>query len=246
VLIISPFKLQSRTIADALREKGLENLESVETKDGIDPSFLDGLKILLDDDRNNLGWRIVSRSLLDDLEFATLLNQTSTDAASRISEIIDTKHVEEIAETLKLLRVVQKGAKAEKEKLSKLFSRIGTDPYEMAAGHLQESINSGPRRKGNPSIRKIPVKATTIQSSKGLAADYVFITHFDDRYFIKEKNRISDQEICNFLVALTRAKKRVFLISSDKEKKPTFLTWIKKDRIEERPSRRLRPRPEAT
>jgi hypothetical protein len=48
--------------------------------------------------------------------------------------------------------------------------------------------------------------ALRLQSSKGPAAEYVFITHFDDQYFIKDKNKtnISDQDICNFLVAITR------------------------------------------
>ena len=80
-------------------------------------------------------------------------------------------------------------------------------------------------------IRKIPIKSTTIQSSKGLSADYVFITHFDDRYFIKNNGNISDKDIRNLLVALTRAKKKVFLISSNTTKRPTFLGWINADRI---------------
>ena len=33
----------------------------------------------------------------------------------------------------------------------------------------------------NPEIRKIPITATTIQSSKGLAADYVFDTDFSGK-----------------------------------------------------------------
>ena len=87
----------------------------------------------------------------------------------------------------------------------------------------------------NPGIRKIDITATTIQRSKGLAADYVFITHFDDQFFIKakDKNMVDDQDICNFLVALTRARKKVFLISSDKtKKKPVFFHWIDKNRIQ--------------
>ena len=76
--------------------------------------------------------------------------------------------------------------------------------------------------------------ATIIQSSKGLAAEYVFITHFDDQYFIKHKDKtqICDRDICNFLVALTRARRKVFLISSDTNKSPVFRNWIHEDRVE--------------
>jgi superfamily I DNA/RNA helicase len=107
-------------------------------------------------------------------------------------------------------------------------------PHEIAQNQLKDELINDGLRSGNPGLRKIPIKATTIQSSKGLSADYVFITHFDDQYFIKNKDQltISDQDICNFLVALTRAKKKVFLISSNTKKQPTFLKWINQDRIE--------------
>jgi len=44
-----------------------------------------------------------------------------------------------------------------------------------------------------------------------LAEDYVFITDFDDLYFIKDKDKanITDHDLCSFLVALTKARKRV-------------------------------------
>jgi superfamily I DNA/RNA helicase len=105
----------------------------------------------------------------------------------------------------------------------------------MSNDFLRDAISSISVRIAEPAIRKLPVKATTIQSSKGLTEDYVFITHFDDRYFIKDedKTNISDQDICNFVVALTRARKQVFLISSHPRSNPTFLRWIDQNRIED-------------
>ena len=86
----------------------------------------------------------------------------------------------------------------------------------------------------DPGIKKIQIKVTTIESSKGLSADYVFITYFDDRYFIKDndKTKITEKDICKFLVALTRARKKVLLVSSDKDREPTFFKWIESNRIE--------------
>jgi len=43
---------------------------------------------------------------------------------------------------------------------------------------------------------------------------------------------MTDRDVCNFLVALTRAKTKVFLLSSQKVA-PTFVNWIKPERIEE-------------
>ena len=101
---------------------------------------------------------------------------------------------------------------------------------------LQTSMFDGVSIPGNRAIRKIPIRTSTIQGSKGLAGDYVFITHFDDQYYLdKDKNGelvISDQCICKLLVAITRARKKVFLISSDPTKQPTFLKWISDERLE--------------
>jgi hypothetical protein len=43
--------------------------------------------------------------------------------------------------------------------------------------------------------------------------------------------QISDQDICNFLVALTRARSGVFIVSTDCNKSPTLLNWIDRTRI---------------
>jgi len=234
VLIISPTKVQSRQIVTTLANKGLENIEPVNKKDDIEVSFIDGLKILLIDDKSNLGWRIVAKFLLQSKDFETLLQETSKTDAKNIVEFIGKDNRREIDEILKLLRSIKNNKTIDKEKLDDILHRIGVDYEEMATEYLKYEISSSLRRVGNPAIRKIPIKATTIQGSKGLSADYVFITHFDDQYFIKDKDKskILDQDIYNFLVSLTRAKKKVYLISSRKDRVPVFLTWIDKNHIE--------------
>ena len=101
------------------------------------------------------------------------------------------------------------------------------NPYDLISENVKEifSIN----KSTEPSICKIPIKATTIQSSKGLSADIVFLAHFEDRFLIRndDKTIISDFDICNFLVSITRAKKKLYILSTDKEL-PTFLKWLPK------------------
>jgi superfamily I DNA/RNA helicase len=136
---------------------------------------------------------------------------------------------------LKILTVISKDKELpDEEAFAELLRRLDVDPYEMANDFLKSELDSRMPSNSNPAIRKIPITATTIQSSKGLAADYVFITHFDDRYFVKDDNKtnVSDQDICNVLVALTRARRKVFLISTETTKTPLFLSWIKPERFE--------------
>jgi superfamily I DNA/RNA helicase len=233
VLIICPTKTQCRFISAALNDKGFQRVGFVERREAEEPVLLDGLKLLLEDEKCNLGWRIVAKNLLNAGDFEDLLKKTDKDDASGLWGLIETGRRREVSGMLKILRAVRDARETNGAALAELLPKLGIEAYAMAKHRLREDIRSGTRPASNPGISKTPITVTTIQSAKGLDADYVFIAHFDDRYFIKDtgKTNISDQDICNFLVALTRARKRVFLISSDPAKMPVLLKWISEKRI---------------
>lgn len=233
VLIISPTKVKSSEIVKALKNKGFQNIESSEKGAEEGPSLFDGLKILIEEEKSNLGWRIVSKFLLKKDDFGNLLRETEKDNPKNVIDLLNKDITKDVKSMLATARAIKNDTIIDDEKFQDLLKKMGIDPFEAVREQLKEDLIYGSQKGGNPGLRKIPIKATTIQSSKGLAAEYVFITHLDDQYFIKNKDKgqISDQDICNFLVALTRAKKKVFLISSGKND-PTFLKWIEKSRIE--------------
>jgi superfamily I DNA/RNA helicase len=214
----------------------------MEAKRPEEPTLLDGLKLLLRKRNCNLGWRIVAKHLFDDEEFATLLEESAKDGARGFLQLIrdkDPNVVRSATGTLRVLRIVRDGRRPKDDaELADLFRKIGVDANKMAADGLKEEIGRDDEPLANPGVKKIQVTATTIQSSKGLAADYVFITHFDDLFFIKDedKSKVSDQDICGFVVALTRAQKKAFLISSDPRRRPLFLEWIEGTRVEAVPN----------
>ena len=235
VLIISPIKTQCRSIVKGLKKKGFTNIEWNNKKEEKEPTLLDGLKILLDNRNSNLGWRIVSKSYLSPGDFKEALVKSNSDNAKDFLKIVDKDIKKKVREILKVLRAVRDGREVEDEKLDQVLRNVGFDPYGVAEENLREEILPKLQNVGaDPGIKKIQIKVTTIESSKGLSADYVFITYFDDRYFIKDrdKTKITEKDICKFLVALTRARRKVFLISSDRNRKPTFFKWIKPNRIE--------------
>lgn len=235
VLIISPTRAQSRRIVSALKQKGFKNLLFVEKRDSDEPSLLDALALLLEDPNCNLGWRVVAKELLSSTEFEAILKATAEENSKPVAELVSCEVKKEVKRMLKVLSLVSKDKELPDESaFADLLVKVDIDAYGMAKDFLKNELDSRALSNSNPAIRKIPITATTIQSSKGLAADYVFITHFDDRFFIKDndKSKISDQDICNFLVALTRARKKVFLISSETTKTPTFLDWIEPERIQ--------------
>lgn len=233
VLIISPTKTQSRLTVMGLKNKGFTNIDYVEKKDEKEASLIDGLKLLLNNKKCNLGWRIIAKHILTNKEFEKIITSTKDNEAKNIFSFINKTKIEEINNIIKILKSIKEDANDfDENEFINILPKLGFNCAEIMKNIVKDEIASDPHI-GNPGIRKIPIKATTIQSSKGLASDYVFITYFDDQYFIndKDKNKISDQDICNFLVALTRARKKIFLISSCK-KEPIFLNWINNSRIE--------------
>lgn len=135
-----------------------------------------------------------------------------------------------------MLRKVRDGKPIDGDDINPLLEALDINAREVALSTLQKDLITESQAGGNPAIRKTPIRISTIQGSKGLAEDYVFITYFDDQYYLDtdtdKKLIISDQSICKFLVTLTRARKKVFLISSNPKKQPTFLKWISDERIE--------------
>ena len=232
VLVISPYKIQSTKIAESLKAKGFKNVEYFDGEKS-DISLLDGLKLLLEDKKCNLGWRIVSKFILSDDDFESLVKETDKDRTKNIYDLINPDRRKEILKTLSILKEVQKNKEIDNEELSNIFKQLNIDVIQNSKAILKEKIDFTLSQSVGPAIRKIHIKATTIQSSKGLAGDLVFITHLDDLYFIKneDKNQITDQEICNFLVALTRTKKKAYMISSNSID-PIFLKWISGDKID--------------
>ena len=232
VLIISPYKKQTKSIGISLKTKGLQNID-YEVKDDTAVTIMDGFKLLIEDKQDNLGWRIVLKFLCSTDEFNELLKTTDSSPDRNIIEIVSTNQKKRIKKLISILNYVKKNKTINDEDFEDFLRTIQIDSKDIAKSYLRREIESNIQPSGIPAIRKIPIKATTIQSSKGLSGDLVFITHFDDQYFIQndDKTKISDQDICNFLVSLSRTKKKLYLVSSTHEN-PIFFDWISKDRLE--------------
>lgn len=232
VLVMSSYLSQCKKIGCSLTKKGFNAVE-YKGKENIGLSYFDGLSLLVDrriGHKSNLGWRIASRFKLSDEVFAELLIASTVNNPSPFRKIIPSEIKKMIERDAITLRNLRDNEPIEPEELNVLMGNLELDEKEISAGYLRDKL---PKRSSLErhiaGIRKIPITVATIQSSKGLSAEYVFITHFDQRY-LPGKHGISDQSICNTLVALTRARKKVWLLSTTDESS-VFLKWIDQGRI---------------
>jgi len=100
----------------------------------------------------------------------------------------------------------------------------------VATKMLREDLASeaAARQSSQRNIRDLPITVTTIPGSKGLAADYVFLAHFNPDCFNDPKP--TDEDVFNFVVAMTRAKEGLTIISTT-EGTPLFIDWIDTTRV---------------
>jgi superfamily I DNA/RNA helicase len=231
VLIISPYKKKTITICNALRQKGLQNVD-FEIRENEKVSLLDGFKILLENKHDNLGWRIVAELMMHPIKFQEIIKQSYVKPDEKFEDHLPEDLKKTVKKLLTVVSYITNKRSVSEESLNDLCNTIGISQQEIVVNHIFNLLDNEKTPLGKPEIRKIPVKGTTIQSSKGLAADIVFITHFDDQYFIqhKDKKTITDQDICNFLVSMTRAKQSLYLISTNNTN-PIFFNWISRDKI---------------
>ena len=95
----------------------------------------------------------------------------------------------DIENMLKTIKAVLKDKEIDKKELEHICERIEIEPCNLIKDYIRNNINSTDQNIIKPGLRKIPIKISTIHSSKGLSSDYVFITHFDDKYFIENKDK---------------------------------------------------------
>ncbi|MCH8033639.1 MAG: ATP-dependent helicase [Bacteroidetes bacterium] len=232
VLIITSNNNQVRAIAKSLIGKGFRNLDYPKKQKDREVNFLDAFDILIKNKEDNLGWRIIASLLLTAEDLNALIKKSTGDLSKKLFEILPSDFTKGVIKTAKAVKYILKKKPVSPDLLAATFKQFGINPDKISSDYLCEEFYALNPPSGNPALRNIPIKVTTIQSSKGLAADLVFIANFDDRYFLKDGENITDQDICNFIVALTRTKKKAFLISTVNNATPSLLKWMSKGKIQ--------------
>lgn len=230
VLIICSLKTQISDLAKRLREKGFNNIQTPKENESEELEELkEGFSLLLKDKECNLGWRIVSKYILDGRLHDIVRKSHSENEQVKFKDLLDPKDKKKIESLLMILRKISDSKQITEEESEEIINCFGYKPNQIVIQKIKDNLdkNKFPKKVN----KNIPIKITTILGSKGLTSDYVFLVNFDDKYILDKGNKITDENICKFLVALTRAKRRIYIYTSQ-TKLPTFVDWISKGCIE--------------
>jgi len=222
VLIICPLASQIPVIADALNKRGFINIEIPPKR--IEFSKQDGYFKLLKEESSNLGWRILAHFTFRKKTLKNLIKK-SIEKNEQFKNIFPKEKRKYVIDILKVLKKIQGRKTISSSESQKIFKEFKIDSIKIALEKIREQLISNVFKE---KYKNISIKIVTMLGAKGLTRDYVFLVNFDDRFVLEKGKKITDESICKFLVALTRAKKRLTIFSSQKSL-PIFLQWLGKE-----------------
>jgi superfamily I DNA/RNA helicase len=235
LLIICPLRSQIEPLEKALKKKGFKNIDASQ-KNQVD-LIIEAINLLLDDSKCNLGWRIIFKYLCDNSQNPIRFKEVIRNSVSLDKPIIELLNAEEkryIRKIVAISRKIRDSKVVTDEEYNLVLDFFHYNAHEIAANEIKNSLAQ--ERIAKNIYKNTPIKIVTILGSKGLTTDYAFLVNFDDRYLLDHstdrKGTITDVSICKFLVALTRAKMKIYVFTSESNL-PTYLKWIGSELIEE-------------
>lgn len=200
-----------------------------------DYKLSDGYEFLMNDEKSNLGWRILIEYLLDEKSIEDAIAQSLT--GTSMSDILDADFVSKHQRAMVIFGKVKAGEEMTTELLAELKEITGDHFEELYAyfSKKEEEVSEIEVDTAQPTIL-----LTSYKGCKGLSAGHVFIVGANDGEMPRNPSRITDVEASQFLVALTRTRKQCHVISNKwysspkapsgewntKYPRSTFMSWL--------------------
>jgi len=172
-------------------------------------SIVDAYRLLMFDEFSNLGWRIIAELLLDESVLINVITGTENDV--KIIDLLPSKIVNHHRAILELLVNISKEDTYNDKQLKELkkLSPGNSDELIEVFKFKTKAQELGGKDKTKPSVL-----LTSYKGAKGLSGGHVFLLGIHNKSLPKNKNQISDVEISQFLVAVTRTRKKLYLVNN--------------------------------
>jgi superfamily I DNA/RNA helicase len=239
VLIIGESRSCGATLLDIAKKlrgygfKNIDHRELTERKFTLKSWMVSGYKVLAKGANDVLGWRI----LLKDIDATARKNlilksyNKPDELAANLPDDFKEAHTNNATVLQKILTKspseVRGIADSTIEKLFKKVVEVQKSEREIFVDQLVAENKNLSRPLGS-----LDITVCSILGSKGLGADVVFVVGFDQGK-LPSKKIPTDSEIYQFLVALTRAKKRIYLIHTGGKTISPFINYLNSDRYSE-------------
>jgi len=203
-------------------------------------NICDGYDFLSHDIKSNLGWRILIDFLLEHDAIKSIITKSNNGTA--LIELLPESLVKQQLNIISIIAKLNKKDENNDLLLADLETLVDVNLLEeIKAKFLPSKELEIIPDKTQPSIL-----LTSYQGCKGMSAGFVFIVGANNGVMPKDISNISDVEISQFVVALTRTRKKCFILSENwmyapkdnngnwipKNERSTFIDWIPAELIE--------------
>lgn len=206
VLIVGP-KQYLNIVAQDLKDNSVAY--EYQSRDEIKYTLVDGYRDLIEDIESNFGWRIVAEFLGGN----TLAKQVAEGAVSgrAASDIVGATFKQTNGRIIEILKKVKGGESLTSQEGNDLHVGLGDyfDEVVLQFAPPEEDEGVAETDESKPSIL-----LKSYVGSKGLSAGHVFVLGMNNGEMPCDPNAITDIEVCQFLVALTRTRKKCHLLSN--------------------------------
>jgi superfamily I DNA/RNA helicase len=108
---------------------------------------------------------------------------------------------------------------------------LGVEDREIRE-RLGLPFDAGPSEDKPIRADGLSVLCTTLLGAKGLSAEHVFLVGVNEGHFPRDNAKVTDEEICQLVVALTRTRKSCHVVSvgrlGDAQLQPSvFAHWLR-------------------
>ncbi|MEX0999038.1 MAG: UvrD-helicase domain-containing protein [Thermodesulfobacteriota bacterium] len=240
VLILGP-KHYAKQINNYLK-KSFKNIDYKENqKNEID--IVDGYKLLINNKESNLGWRIILKCT-DYPMIEEAIQETHKSNAPLFNIIEETFRNDHLG-IVSALEIIKAGNEVSEEIQQKVSTYCKhTKGIESLMEIFSVDDNADQIVVDQDEDTSVSIKITTLNGSKGLSANYVFIVGMNNTGgglsgFPSNSTDPSDNEICQLIVGITRTRKKCYLISNSRFadfsriKKSVFIDWIDPSKIDD-------------
>lgn len=224
-------------IANKLRWFGFNNVDynrDIDKPFSIRQEIIDSYKFLSFNTTDPLAWRLLIATLLKENEWKEIVSNNFDNSDSFINSIPEKIKREQLLNSNILNKILNKPSSsinAIAESTFDKFKDLIVLEKRSDRKLLVNQLVSENKTLARPLVN-LDITVCTILGSKGLGADVVFLVGFDQGK-LPSKESIKESEIYQMLVALTRAKKRIFFVNTQGCSMSKFIDSIDNTNIEE-------------
>ena len=193
-----------------------ERFPQAQTKKGVASLMtpLDGYRRLAIDSHSRLGWRIIT--LCFEFSERDELVRTAVEADHDLVSELPDEYRDEHLEIAELVRRLLEGEQLTDDEEQLLSGAVGmkitTIRKSLAIADDEESPQEG-HEAADAGEDAPTIQFTSLVGSKGLSASYVLIVGFNNGFFPRDPDAITDDEVCKLLVALSRTRVECHVVS---------------------------------